>query len=73
MCEDLILCHFDPTKQYFIETDSSDYVNTGMLSQVGDNGLLHPVAYFLKKMAPAECHYEIYDKEFLIIICCFKE
>ena len=73
MCEDLILCYFDPNKQYFIETDSSNYVNTGVLSQIDKDGLLHPVAYFSRKMAPAECHYKIYDKELLTIICCFEE
>ena len=71
--EDPILCHFDPTKQCFVETDSSDYVNTSMLSQMGNDGLLHPVAYFLRRMVLAECNYKIYDKKLLAIICCFKE
>jgi len=26
----------------------------------------------LKKLVPAECNYEIYDKELLAIIRCFK-
>ena len=73
MCEDLILCHFDPTKQCFVETNSSDYVNAGILSQMGNDGLLHPVTYFLRRMALAKCHYKIYDKELLAIIRCFKE
>ena len=73
MCEDLLLHYFDPNKQYFIEIDSSNYVNAGMLSQMGEDSLLHPVAYFLRRMAPAECYYKIYNKELLIIIYCFKE
>ena len=72
-CEAPILKHFDLNEQYFIETDSFDYVNIGILSQQGDNGLFHPVAYFSRKMAPAECNYEIYDKELLAIIYCFKK
>lgn len=64
------LRHFDPSKQCFVETDSSDYVNAGVLSQMDDDGMLHPVAYFSRKMAPAECNYEIYDKELLTIIRC---
>ena len=32
MCEALILRHFDPSKQYFVETDSFNYVNAGVLS-----------------------------------------
>lgn len=72
-CEALILKHFDPDKQCFVETDSSDYVNAGVLSQRGENSLLHSVAYFLRRMAPAEGNYEIYDKELLAIIRCFEE
>ena len=40
---------------------------------MSEDGLLHPVAYFSRRMAPAECHYKIYNKEFLAIICCFEE
>ena len=71
--EDLILYYFDPNKQYFVETDSSDYVNVGVLLQIGEDSLLHPVAYFLRRIVPVKCHYKIYDKELLAIICCFKE
>ena len=68
VCEDLILCHFNPNKQYFIETDSFDYVNAGVLLQMGENSLLYPVVYFSRRMTPAECHYKIYDKKLLAII-----
>ena len=68
-----ILCHFDSSKQCFVETNSSNYVNTSVLSQLDDEGVLHPVAYFSRKMAPAECNYKIYDKELLAIIRCFEE
>ena len=53
--------------------DSSDYVNAGMLSQIGEDSLLYPVAYFLKKIVSTEYHYKIHDKELLAIICCFEE
>ena len=67
VCKALILKHFDPSKQCHVETDSSDYVSAGVLSQE-HNGILHPVAYFSKRMVPAECNYKIYDKELLAII-----
>ena len=73
MCEAPILRHFDPNEQCFVKTDSSDYVNAGVLSQPDGNGILHPVAYFSRRMSPAECNYEIYDKELLAIIWCFEE
>ena len=37
------------------------------------NGLLHLVAYFSRKIALTKCHYKIYNKKLLAIICCFKE
>ena len=73
MCEASILWHFDPNEQCFVETDSSDYVNADVLSQPDNNSILHPVAYFSRRMSPAECNYEIYDKELLAIIRCFEE
>lgn len=67
-----ILKHFDPKRQAIMETDSSDYVNGGVLSQYDDDGVLHPVAYYSKSMIPAECNYHIYDKELLAIIRCLE-
>jgi hypothetical protein len=48
-----------------IETDPSDYVSAGVLSQQDDEGVLHPVAYYSKKHSPAKCNYDIYDKELM--------
>ena len=43
---DVILRHFDPDRPIVVETDASDYVSGGILSQYDDKGVLHPVAYF---------------------------
>ena len=51
-----------------LETDASDGVVAGILSQLHPDGEWHPTAYFSKTMAPAECNYEIHDKEMLAII-----
>lgn len=67
-----ILLHFDPEKQVVVETDASDHVVAGVLSQYDEAGALHPVAYFSTKMLPAECNYEIYDKELLAVIRAFE-
>jgi hypothetical protein len=56
-----------------VETDTSDYVSAGVLSQYDDEGILHPVAFLSKKHSPAECNYEIYDKELMAIVRAFKE
>ena len=44
-----------------------------MLSQLDDKDMLHPIAYFSRKMAPAKCNYKIYDKELFVIIWCFEK
>ena len=67
-----VLRRFDFGRDVVVETDASDYVSAGVLSQYDDDGVLHPVAHF-KKHSPAECRYEIYDKALLAIIGCFEE
>lgn len=61
-----ILRHFDPDLEIIVETDTSDYVSAGVMSQYHE--ILHPVAFFSKKHSPAKCNYEIYDKELMAII-----
>ncbi len=56
-----------------METDFSDYVSSGVFSQLEKDGLLHPVAFFSKNLNPVECNYEIYDKKLLAIIRCFEQ
>ena len=63
-----LLRHYDPELQSMIETDASDGVIAGVLSQQHADGEWYPVAYFSKTMAPAECNYGIHDKEMLAIV-----
>ncbi len=72
MTEASILRHFDQNREAILETDSSDYVNGGILSQYDDEGTLHPMIYYSKNLSPAECNYEIYDKKLLAIIRAFE-
>ena len=71
--ETSILAHFDSKLKTIIESDSSDYVSAEVLSQKGKDGVIRPVAFFFKTLLPAECNYEIYDKELLAIIRCFEK
>jgi hypothetical protein len=68
-----VLAHFDPDLETWLETDVSDYVAAAVLSQMGVDGVLRPIAFLSKKMSPAECNYEIYDKELLAIVLAFEE
>ena len=49
-----------------------NYVNDEVLSQYDDKNILHSMIFYSKNMILAECNYEIYDKELLIIIRCLK-
>ena len=68
-----MLRHFDLKRQAILETDASDFVTGGVLSQFDDDGILHPIAYYGKSIIAAECNYYIYDKELLAIIRCFEQ
>jgi hypothetical protein len=63
-----VLSLFDPEKKTIVETDASDYVSAGVLSLYDDQGILYPLAFYSKKHTPAECNYEIYDKELMAIV-----
>jgi hypothetical protein len=67
------LRHCDHEREVIIETDASDYVSAGVLSQRDDEGVLHPVAYFSKKHSRADCNYDIYYKERMAIIKALEE
>ena len=67
-----VLRHFDLDKQAILKIDASDWVIDEILSQYDDEKVLHPVAFYSKNMIPAECNYNIYDKELLTIIRCFE-
>ena len=43
-----ILWHYDPFRQAVLETDASNNVTGGVLSQYDDEGVLRPVAFYSK-------------------------
>ena len=69
-----VLCHYQPEKETKVETDASNGVVAGVLSQLDqDTQLWNPVAYFSKTMQPAELNYDIHDKEMLAVIRALQE
>ena len=70
----LILHHFDLERHIRVKTDASDYAIGRVLSQQNSDNLgsWHLVAFFSRKMIPAETRYETHDGELLAIVEAFK-
>jgi transposase InsO family protein len=68
-----VLAHFHPSRPSTIETDASDFAIAAIISQPGADGVLHPIAFYSRKLTGPELNYEIYDKEMLAIVTAFKE
>src|SRR5882724_1198391 len=69
-----ILAHFNPDNPIVVETDTSDYAITAIISQISPNdGDIHPITFYSCSMQPAELNYEIYDKELLAIFKAFQQ
>ena len=66
--EALILAHYKQGLRIIMETNFSDYISNIILSQLGEDGLLHPIVFFSKNLNPVKCNYKIYEKELLAII-----
>ena len=62
-----VLRMFDPKKPILLETDASDYAIGACITQETDEER-HPIAYYSRKMSPAEQNYDIHDKELLAIV-----
>jgi hypothetical protein len=68
-----ILSYFSFELKIFVESDSSNYVSTEVLSQKEKDELIKSVTYFFITLSSVECNYEIYDKKLLTIIRCFEQ
>jgi len=68
MITEAILQHFDPERAVTIETDASDCAIGAICSQPDDNRILHPVAYYSRKLKDLERNYDVHDKELLAIV-----
>ena len=73
LCSTPVLTYFKPGRPLLVETDASKYVCSGILSQHDEDGKWRPIAYRSKTMPPAECNYDVHDKELLAIVQARKE
>jgi hypothetical protein len=69
MCNQPILMNPDPSKMFYLQTDTSSTGAGAVLTQeVEGSKKRKPVAYFSCTFSPAESNYNIYEKEFLVVI-----
>ena len=69
----LVLQMPDPSKPFQIEADASCNASGAILTQLGNNGAQHPIAFFSKTFTDAEKNYQIYDRELLAILRALTE
>ena len=69
-----VLRHADPDLAFTLETDASNFAIGAILYQpaLDDPSILQPVAFYSKKLEPAEINYDVHDKELLAIICALE-
>ncbi|QRW17568.1 Retrotransposable element Tf2 protein [Rhizoctonia solani] len=67
-----VLCHADPSKPYFLETDASGTALGSILSQQQEDSRLHPLGFLSESFKGAEQNYDTHNKELLAIICSFE-
>ena len=65
------LVHFDSTLRIRVETDASGFAISGIITQLHESGW-RVVAYYSRKMLPAERNYETHDGELLAIVESFR-
>ncbi len=78
MCQKPVLLQPNFTKCFYLQTNASAYGMGAILSQVAgpdDTPLpknskpkLHPLAYYLATLLPAERNYDIYERELLAMM-----
>ena len=71
--EEDILIFFNPAKPNRIKTDGLDLAIRACLLQPDNQEKWHSIAYYSRKLSPAEQNYDIADKELLAIVACLKE
>ena len=64
----LVLALPDHGQPFHLITDASDFATGAILEQPDALNRWHPITYHSKLLLPAECNYEIHDKELLAII-----
>jgi len=73
LCSTPVWTYFKAGRPLLVQTDASQYVCSGILSEQDEDGKWKPIAYRSKIMKPAECNYDVHDKELLATVQALKD
>ncbi|XP_029285544.1 uncharacterized protein LOC115007027, partial [Cottoperca gobio] len=64
----------DAGRQFVVEVDASDVGVGAVLSQrAAEDGKMHPCAFYSRRLTPAECNYDIGNRELLAVKLALEE
>ena len=68
LTRDPVLASPDEQKPFLLQTDASGIGIGAVLSQVKEDGKKQPIAYYSRKMKPAETRYSVTEQECLAVV-----
>lgn len=68
LIQEPVLAYPDFTKKFFVTCDASNLAVGGILEQEGEDGSRRPIAYFSRKLNPAEKNYSTIEQEALAVV-----
>lgn len=72
LCSAPCLSIFNPAARCIVAADASKYAVGGVLQQHDAHGNLHPVAFYSRKLSPAEVNYDTRERECLALKECLR-
>ena len=73
IAQDSILAYPDPTATLVVDTDASDIGLGAVISQIGRDGIEHPIAYASRVLAPNEKKWSVMERECLAVVWAITE
>ena len=73
LTSELFLLYLNFDKEFILQTNASIIAIGAVLSQIGDDGYEHPVAYCLRVLNKHEQNYSVTERECLAVIYAVKQ
>lgn len=69
---EIVLIYYNSELFIIVKIDALDYMLVDIFFQYDSFEVLQLIAFYSKKHNPAECNYEIYNKELIDNVCTFE-